>query len=149
MIDLKIEMNVPIKAIEEVLITALEGGSNYWYYMDGQDHCEYWLSKEIKEGRLKRNESIHYKWMDAMFQGCPHKIKILDGEETEWGDAEDYDEIEPLGYLTMESIANGLKIASKDYSEQLSQHVPEYNDGDGNSADVLFQLMIMGDIVFG
>ena len=146
--DLKIEVKVPMEAIEEVLITALEGGSNYWYFMDGQSHCHYWLSQEIKAGRLERNESIHYKWMDAMFQGCPHKISIYDAEEVHEAD-EELSELEPLGYLTMESIAKGLKLAQEDYSEQFSQHIPEYNDGDGDSADVLFQLMIMGDIVYG
>ena len=106
--ELKIEMNIPIESIEEILITAMEGGSNYWYIMDGEQeqHCISWLSEEIKAGRLERNDKIHYKWMDAMFQGCPHKISIYDVEE-----------------------AN--------------------EDGDGDSADVLFQLMVMGEVAYG
>ena len=147
--ELKIEMNVSIQAIEEILVTAMEGGSNYWYFMDGEDKLVKWFDEKINKGELKRDDSIHYKWMDAMFQGCPHKVRILDGEEAEWGDAEDYDEIEPLGYLTMDTISKGLSIASKEYERFFKMHVPDYNDGDIESADVLFQLMVMGDVVYG
>ena len=146
--ELKIEMNIPIESIEEILITAMEGGSNYWYIMDGEQHCRSWLSEEIKSGRLERNDKIHYKWMDAMFQGCPHKISIYDVEEAN-EEGEELSELEPLGYLTMDSIAEGLKLAQQDYSEEFSQHIPSYNDGDGDSADVLFQLMVMGDVAYG
>ena len=146
--ELKIEMNIPIESIEEILITAMEGGSNYWYIMDGEQHCRSWLSEEIKSGRLERNDKIHYKWMDAMFQGCPHKISIYDVEEAN-EEGEELSELEPLGYLTMDSIAEGLKLAQQDYSEEFSQHIPSYNDGDGDSADVLFQLMVMGEVAYG
>ena len=146
--ELKIEMNIPIESIEEILITAMEGGSNYWYIMDGEQHCRSWLSEEIKSGRLERNDKIHYKWMDAMFQGCPHKISIYDVEEAN-EEGEELSELEPLGYLTMDSIAEGLELAQQDYSEEFSQHIPSYNDGDGDSADVLFQLMVMGEVAYG
>ena len=148
--ELKIEMNIPIESIEEILITAMEGGSNYWYIMDGEQeqHCRSWLSEEIKAGRLERNDKIHYKWMDAMFQGCPHKISIYDVEEAN-EEGEELSELEPLGYLTMDSIAEGLELAQQDYSEEFSQHIPSYNDGDGDSADVLFQLMVMGEVAYG
>ena len=32
--DLQIKTRVSFKAIEDILITAMEGGSNYWYFMD-------------------------------------------------------------------------------------------------------------------
>ena len=116
--ELKIEMNVSIQAIEEILVTAMEGGSNYWYFMDGEDKLVKWFDEKIDKGELKRDDSIHYKWMDAMFQGCPHKVRIL-------------------------------SIASKEYERFFKMHVPDYNDGDIESADVLFQLMVMGDVVYG
>ena len=146
--DLKIEMNITIESIEEILITAMEGGSNYWYIMDGEQHCLSWLNEEIKDGRLERNNKIHYKWMDAMFQGCPHKISIYDVEEAN-EEGEELSDLEPLGYLTMDTIAKGLELAQQDYSEEFSQHIPNYNNGDGDSADVLFQLMVMGDVAYG
>ena len=149
-VEFKMDVSIPLEAIEEVLITALEGGSNYLYWMDGQDVLEDWFDKKIEAGELKRNESVHYKWMDAMFQGCPHKIEVYDVEEAEWGDAEDYNELEPIGYLDLESIGKGLSLANTEgYTKCYKAHFPEYNDGDADTADVLFQLMTMGKVVYG
>jgi len=143
-VEFKMDVSIPLEAIEEVLVTALEGGINYWGYLDGGDITVFnkWFDEKIEVGELKRDESIHYKWMDAMFQGCPHKIEVYDIEE------EDEDE-EPLGYLSMDNIGKGLQLAMRDYPSVYAQHFPEYDSGDVISADVLFQLMVMGDVVYG
>lgn len=143
-VELKMDVSIPLEAIEEVLVTALEGGINYWGCLDGEDlNVLYdWLDKKIKAGELKRDDSVHYGWMDAMFQGCPHKVAVYDIEE------DDEDE-EPLGYLSMENIGKGLQLAMRDYQSVYAQHFPEYDSGDVISADVLFQLMVMGDVVYG
>ena len=45
--DLKIEISIPKEAIEEVLITAMEGGSNYWYALNGDENrCSTWLDRQ-------------------------------------------------------------------------------------------------------
>ena len=142
-VEFKMDVSIPLEAIEEVLVTALEGGINYWGCLDGEDlNVLYdWLDKKITKGELKRDDSVHYGWMDAMFQGCPHKVAVYDVEDDE-------DE-EPLGYLSMENIGKGLQLAMRDYPETYAQHFPEYDSGDVISADVLFQLMVMGDVVYG
>ena len=71
------------------------------------------------------------------------EVAVYDLEEM------DEEDIEPLGYLSMETIGKGVQLAMRDYPRQWAQHFPEYNDGDGDSADVLFQLMVMGDVVYG
>ena len=142
-VDFKMDVSIPLEAIEEVLVTALEGGINYWGCLDGGDIAVFikWFDEKIEAGELKRDESIHYKWMDAMFQGCPHKIEVYD--------IEDEEDEEPLGYLSMENIGKGLQLAMRDYPKTYEQHFPEYDSGDVISADVLFQLMVMGDVVYG
>jgi|TARA_R100000479_G_C6336842_1_gene183718 hypothetical protein len=143
--EMTIKINIPTESLEEMLVTALEGGINYWGCLDGEDISVFqkWFDEKIEAGELKRDESIHYKWMDAMFQGCPHKIAVYDVEE--------YDEVElePLGYLSMEKISEGLQLAMRDYPKVYAQHFPEYESGDVISADVLFQLIVMGDVVYG
>ena len=149
-----IETKVAIthEEIESMLITALEGGSNYWYEFNAQDLADArnWLLKEIEEGRLKRNEYINYTWMDAMFQGYPKAIPVYDSEEAyEVGSNEDYEELEPIGYLSMETIKKGLEKASVEYPRQFNQYFPEYVNGDAEDADVLFQLICLNDVVYG
>tara|TARA_R110002012_G_scaffold10029_1_gene46708 strand:- start:1846 stop:2274 length:429 start_codon:yes stop_codon:yes gene_type:complete len=139
-VDFKMDVSIPLEAIEEVLVTALEGGINYWGCLDGEDISVFhkWFEEKIEAGELKRDDSVHYGWMDAMFQGCPHKIAVYDVEDDE-----------PLGYLSMENIGKGLQLAMRDYQSVYAQHFPEYDNGDVISADVLFQLMTMGDVVYG
>tara|TARA_R100001443_G_scaffold91549_1_gene98180 strand:- start:10448 stop:10885 length:438 start_codon:yes stop_codon:yes gene_type:complete len=142
-VEFKMDVSIPLDSIEEVLITALEGGINYWGCLDGEDISVFqkWFDEKIEAGELKRDDSVHYGWMDAMFQGCPHKIAVYD--------IEDEEDEEPLGYLSMENIGKGLQLAMRDYPKTYAQHFPEYDSGDVISADVLFQLMVMGDVVYG
>ena len=89
-LNLKVELSIPNESIEEVLVTAIEGGINYWGFISGEEKLEQWLDQKIKSGELERDESIHYKWMDAMF----NEIKYTDNEMTSHQadlEAQDYD----------------------------------------------------------
>ena len=138
--------------IESMLITALEGGSNYWYEFNAKDlkDARNWLLKEIEEGRLKRNESVHYTWMDAMFQGYSKPIPVYESEEVyDLENDGEFEEVEPIGYLSMETIKKGLEKASIEYPNRFRQFFPEYDNGDAEDADVLFQLIFLNDVVYG
>jgi hypothetical protein len=149
---IEVKIQITNDAIESMLVTALEGGSNYWYDLKSKtlNDAKNWLLKEIEEGRLKRNESVHYTWMDAMFQGYPKAIPVYDSEEI-YGieDEDELEDVEPIGHLSMENIKKGLEKASKEYPHQFSQYFPEYTNGDADDADVLFQLICLDDVVYG
>lgn len=146
-----IETKIQNDAIESMLVTAIEGGSNYWYQFSTQDlkDAKAWFKNEIDEKRLTRNESIHYVWMDAMFQGYPKPIPVYDTDEGYDLDEEEFEEIEPIGFLSMENIKKGLQLASYEYPKQFGEFFPEYQSGDADDADVLFQLVCLGDVVYG
>ena len=137
-------------AIESMLVTAIEGGIDYWGTFDDKElkDAKVWLKKQIEKGLLTRNESVHYMWMDAMFQGYPNPISVYDVEEV-YGEEDDIDDIEPIGYLSMENIKKGLEKASIEYPNRFRQFFPEYENGDAEDADVLFQMVCLGDIVYG
>jgi len=137
-IKVKVELNVPILAIDEIIITALEGGSNYWAMLDGDDMKK--ASEWVKE---RRNKEIHYSFVDAILQGYEEGVRIWDAES----DCEDKEDV--LGVLSLENIVKNLPIAMNQYSEHYAQHIPEYNNGDATSADVLFQLFVLGNVTFG
>lgn len=146
--ELNVKNVISINAIEDMLVTALEGGSNYWYSINRDDLTKMrnWFNAEIKEGRLVRDESIHYMWMDAMFQGCPLKLPIYDAEES---DGDNFEELDPLGYLSMETIKEGLALVSEHDRNRYASFFPEYNDGDAEDSDVIFQYIVMKEVVFG
>jgi hypothetical protein len=146
------KMTITTDAIESMLVTAIEGGIDYWCYISITDKKKAWtwFKKEIEEKRLTRDESIHYMWMDAMFQGYPHAIRIYYVEEAfETETYEDFEDIEPIGELSIVNIKKGLEKASKEYPNQFLQYFPEYSNGDSEDADVLFQLICLGEIVYG
>jgi hypothetical protein len=137
-------------AIESMLVTAIEGGSNYWFRLDSQElkNAKGWLESRIEKGLLTRNKSVHYMWMDAMFQGYSVPFSVYDVEET-YGADEEMSEFEPIGHLSMETIKKGLEKASGEYQHQFAEYFPEYKSGDAEDADVLFQLICLGEIVYG
>lgn len=146
--EMNVKMEITNNAIEDMLVTALEGGSSYWCSINRDDLTKMrnWFDAEIKEGRLVRDESIHYMWMDAIFQGCPLQLPIYDAEET---DGDNFEELEPLGYLSMERIHEGLMLVQKYDQNRFDTYFPEYNNGDAEDSDVIFQYIVMGEVVFG
>ena len=115
-----------IKAIEisnedivNVIVTALEGGSNYWYNLPD-------LSMVDRVKGKSQSENI--------------ALSALNGKAIPVNDLEDEDE--HLGDLSAENIERGIKLFIEDGRE--------FDAGiDADEADVLFQFMVMGEIVFG
>lgn len=129
-------MNVEIKITDEVLenifVTALEGGSNYWYLIgdDGHDAVRGVISKEDDE-----------TFSTAICTAVMHR-----GASVPIRDLENEDEV--LGTLTKSSVEENLSIMAKsDHSWALFAEINE--EGDANSSDMVFQYMVMGEIVFG
>jgi hypothetical protein len=123
----KVKVEVGITTIDDVLITALEGGSNYWYYL---------LKKDLPApAGWQRNPTFHYEFLDKVYSGA--SLPVHDAENPK----------DKLGELNCKSIQRALILMAQDYPEILTSILDEnYDAGD---ADVFFQLCIMGEVVFG
>tara|TARA_Y100000593_G_C4312236_1_gene338994 strand:+ start:2496 stop:2900 length:405 start_codon:yes stop_codon:yes gene_type:complete len=128
--------------IEEFITTALEGGSNYWYWLDHNDieKAEEWIIKN-----KTRDRSIHYTFLDAILQNGKLSIRVYDCEEYD----ENNNDNEVIGHLNLESIRKGIAIAIDDYAEFYAMHFGNDYSGDSVSADALFQLVVLGNVVYG
>lgn len=113
---------------EDLLVTALEGGSNYWYLFSDKD-AEDVLSKTEK--------------------GSPFSIRvwqyIKEGNALAVYDLEDEEEL--LGVFSLQSIEEGEKIMFENFFSHYSDAKEE--NWDAETADVWFQLCLMKDVVFG
>jgi len=128
MITIKREMDYD--SFENLIVTALEGGSNYWHMIDLGD------SKGIKFYALDpRPKSI--KIADALYNNEYSSVTILDAE----------DEEETLGTLTYQSVRKSLENFPKDHQWALDNVLN--GDYDANDADVVFQVLVMDDVVYG
>jgi len=111
---------------EDLLITALEGGSNYWYLL-AEEACGIFGSYPGPAGSEK-------VWQ-----------AIADGKTIPVNDAEEEEEV--LGSINMESIKAGEEIMLKEYPHILADILKE--NWDAGTADVWFQLCVMKEVVFG
>lgn len=118
----------------DLLCSAIEGGSNYWYYLPDISMCDKY---KTKGERVPLVDLI----MKAILAG--EKIPVTDREEDDC----EKDGEHRLGYISMENIKRGEQL-------MFEKHVQDYADAkdenhDANTADIWLQLCVMGEIVYG
>jgi len=106
--------------INDLIITALEGGSNYWYTTK---------SPVCKDGEAPSEALIR------MSKDTPYPIY----------DTENPEDI--LGYLSQENITKGVELFEKHHEEH---HVDAmYGNWDAETADVFFRVVVLQELTFG
>ena len=110
---------IPNERIIDMLITAFEGGSNYWAIVDSYEPSK-WLEKMLNNRLLDRV---------VLF-------KVYDRE----------DEDDLLGTVTEISIRKGIRLMMEDYPDAYNRWMTEQYDAE--DADIFLQLVTMGEVVF-
>jgi hypothetical protein len=113
----------------DLFVTALEGGSNYWYY----------LSDEAVDKINNHSNTDGNLFTELMWK------YILDGNSIDINDIECPDEL--LGSISLESIQKGEETMFQNSLWHYTNAKEESWDAD--TADVWFQYAVMNDIVFG
>ena len=131
--EIKIETIVPREVLENVCVTALEGGSNYWYY--------------LSEDAIKLIRKAVPKNEDPYLSTAILKAVLDHDVEVPISDAEDEDEV--LGYISKKTIQERIQKLSKDDSYKWALEREINGEGDADSSDVVFQFLAMGEAVFG
>ena len=131
--EIKIETLVPREVLENVCVTALEGGSNYWYYLSE-------TAVDLIRKVVPKNEDPYLS--TAILKA------VLDYHiDIPINDAEDEDEI--LGYLSHTTLIDRLQKLSQDEASKWALAREIEDRGDADSSDVVFQWLVMGEVVFG
>jgi hypothetical protein len=130
--EIKIIQGVKREVLEDIFVTALEGGSNYWYFLPEES------IKAIRKAVPKEEDP--YLSTAILKAILDHDVKIA------INDAEDEDEV--IGVITRGTMQARLQLLS-DSNERwaLERHMRE--EGDAGSADVVFQYLTMGEVVYG
>ena len=124
------------QTIFNLLVTALEGGSNYWYYLAD-------LSMLPPKSYVPNSPEI-----EKGFETClVSRIweAVCNGETIPVYDIENEDE--ELGKFNIESINKGLELMLQEGSEHFADALAENEDAD--TGDIFFQFCVMGEVVFG
>jgi hypothetical protein len=124
----------------DLIITAIEGGSNYWYWLNdvAYDIIDKYkcIKKDFHDDLF--SETFSEAILTAVVAGEKIPVSISDIEENK-------EEI--LGYLSKESIEKGEQIMYEKYPKFFADILNE--SWDAETADIWFQLCIMGELVFG
>ena len=121
---INIKQEITLGHFEEIIVSSLEGGSNYWYFINWED---------IPKG----NDPASMKIAKKLFEDPEFKLPVYDTEKPD----------ELLGTVTQQSMLEALELAHV----QCSSHYYALIDGtgDADTADAIFQLATMKEIVFG
>ena len=120
-----------------LIIGAVEGGSNYWYFLD-DEACA--IINKYKGDKKDFHGKFFYGTLTEAI------ITAIDaGEKIQINDIENPDEV--LGWLSKENIKKGEKIMYEQYPKHFANILSENDDAE--TADIWFQLCTMGELVFG
>ena len=130
--EIKIIQGVKREVLEDVFVTALEGGSNYWYYLPEES------IKAIRKAVPKSEDP--YLSTAILKAILDHDVKVP------INDAENEDEV--IGVITRGTMQARLQLLAESGNKwALERHIKE--EGDAESADIVFQYLTMGEVVYG
>jgi len=130
--EIKIIQGVKREVLEDVFVTALEGGSNYWYYLPAESIIA--IRKAVPKSE---DPYLSTAILKAILD---HDVKIA------INDAENEEEV--IGVITRGTMQARLQLLS-DSNERWALEAHMREEGDAGSADVVFQYLTMGEVVYG
>ena len=129
---MEIKINLSREVLEDIFVTALEGGSGYWCYLP--EHS----IKAIRKAVPKSEDP--YLSTAILKAILDHDVKVS------LNDTEDEDEV--VGVITKSTMQPRLQLLAESKQKwALDAHLKE--EGDAESADVIFQYLAMGEVVYG
>lgn len=128
---MELKVDISNEHLTELFIMALEGGSNYWYYIDTTDIS---VVNKVFSPDDRQMMSTSEKVVKAILEGKVPHIPIYDQEEL--------DEV-LLGHFSLDSIRNGVRKMSEENLGLLANAMMDQFDG--YDADSFFQYCVMGE----
>lgn len=125
-----LNMNITDQRREDMLVGALEGGSNYWCFLSDKA-CDI-ITKYSTPPTYHIGVGIMWKAIQA-----GETIPIHDNEDRKT----------KIGELDLEAIKKGEELMLKEQPEHFANIISENDDAE--TADVWFQYCVLGGIVYG
>lgn len=122
----KVTASVSDERIQDLLTSALEGGSNYWYIIKKYNY---------PPGQTRQSLGIQFPHTELPFKGGSLLIGDIEGDK-------EYDKI-----LDRSAIQKGLQLMAEKYPKHYADFLSK-ND-DAATGDVFLQLALFGEVVFG
>jgi len=118
--------------LENIFVTAIEGGSNYWYFINEENHEKMRRAVPVEKEKCF-STALFMAVYDEAFD-----IDVHDIEDTE----------EKIGTLSIRTMFERLDDLLKDESYKWALLSEMEEQGDAISSDVVFQYLTMGEVVY-
>jgi hypothetical protein len=129
---MKLEIELSREVLEDIFVTAIEGGSNYWYFLSKD------AVKRIRQ--VVSREQVPYLSIATFIAVIDHGVAVP------INDVENEEDI--VGWISIETMQQRLQdLYNSENRWAIERHINE--EGDADSADVVFQYMTMGEAIYG
>lgn len=125
------------KMVRDLLVSAFEGGSNYWYRIESEKLPTGTKKADFKEGGRMQPEGEYYHWSQLIPTYPGGQLVIRDISE---GEGETH-------VLDLAALRRGWLLLKKKYPESYKRVLEE--NYDANDGDLFLQLALFGELVFG
>jgi hypothetical protein len=134
---LTIERDYPDQRIRDLLTSAFEGGSNYWYQILRYEYAPGLTAADFKEGGKMQPPGgyNHPCQLVPLTEGCAVCVVDKEGTDTK------------VYRLDRTAIAKGLHTMSEKYPKHFADWLTEHDDAD--TGDCFLQCCLFGDLVYG
>jgi hypothetical protein len=119
--------------IFSLIVSALEGGSNYWYMLEGKITPTRWDFQDDPSNKT------HYAGEYAL---NPGGALIISNDY-----ARDEGEKKVVKRLNLKTIKQGLQLMAEKYPSHFSDILSE--NADASTGDVFLQLCLFGELIYG
>lgn len=142
--EVSLKIKIPLSHVNDIITTALEGGSNYWYLLkeDATAILDRYKGKYVPDIHGPRKELFYGYRVEAVLPA------IMEGEKIAIHDDEDPDG-PVIGYFSLENMKKGLAIIAEKYPDYLRMILDADADYDASDADVIVQLLTLGEVFYG
>ena len=131
---MKIEIEISRDVIEDIFVTALESGIDYWYF--------------LSDDTIERIRAAVPKEVDPYFSTAIVKAVLDHNVEVNLCDLEDEDEGDVIGTISVSTMGDRLRaLLLSDERDALLNFINE--TADAGDADIVFQHLAMGEVVYG
>jgi hypothetical protein len=130
--EIKVTLDVSREVLENIFITAIEGGSNYWYCI--KEEAIEIIDKAVPKDGVK---AFSERLFEAVYEyGAVVPIHDVENEDDE-----------PIGELNIKTFQERINKCMSEYSDSLLKELDE--NGDASTSDTVFQYLALGELVYG
>lgn len=136
---IKIEVELTLDQIRNLLCSAFEGGSNYWYEIRGKGCAPPYELKDFNHGGKAQDLFNYWHWCQL--------IPTTEGGWLEITVPEAGEPYEAPHRLDLQALRKGAQVMAEKYPRHFANVISE--DDDSETGDVFLQCCLYGEVVFG